>query len=238
MSDYLLGQGANFALILSALTALVVVGISLLLYRIADAIKQRRATRYADAGEGLPTDDELAPVYLAGAHLAEGTAKLEMQLTAANRALFMVLMDCCNIITEVGEGSPVAKSDAFNYAMNIQRSGRTAMSNDEIADHSYQLAAELRLFGDPAMAAIRRLLMQLAFADRSDAISGAAPDAEFDRAAAVETWSAVSLTPAPDGQGRAATGARQPLDSTDEQAPKTMPSGAARDAVERPETSA
>jgi hypothetical protein len=236
MSGYLLGQGANLALILFALTALAVVGISLLLYRIAYAIKQRRATRYADAGEGLPTDDEVAPVYLVGAHLAEGTAKLEMQLTDANRALFMVLMDCCNIITEVGEGSPVAKSDAFNYATNIQRSGRTAMSNDEIADHSYQLAAELRLFSDPAMTAIRRLLMQLAFAGRSDA----ALDAEFDRAAAAETWSGVSLPPelVPDGQGRAATGAGQPLDSTHEQAPKTMLSGAARDAVERPETPA
>ena len=62
---------------------------------------------------------------------------MEMQLTDANRALFMVLMDCCNMITEVGESSPVANTDAFNYATNMQRSGRTAMSNKEIADHSY-----------------------------------------------------------------------------------------------------
>ena len=198
MSDYLFGQGADLALILSGLTALVVVGILLLLYRIANSVKQRRATtdaEYADASEGLPTADEVAPVYLVGAQLAEGTAKLEMQLTDANRALFMVLMDCCNIVTEVGEGSPVAKSDAFNYATNIQRSGRTAMSNSEIADHSYQLAVELRRFSDPAMTTLRRLLMQLAFAERSDATSDAALDAQFDRAAAAETWSGVTLVP-------------------------------------------
>src|SRR4051812_43041114 len=124
MSDYLLGPEANLAL----LTALVVVGISLLLYRIADAAKRRRPTIYAAADGGLPDAEEVAPTYLVGAPLAEGTAKLEMQLTDANRALFMVLMDCCNMITDVGEDSPVANTDAFNYATNMQRSGRTAMS--------------------------------------------------------------------------------------------------------------
>jgi hypothetical protein len=111
------------------------------------------------------------------------------------------------------------------------------MSNSEIADHSYQLAAELRPFSDPAMATIRRLLMQLAFAERSDATSDAALDAEFDRAAAAETWPGVSLVPelVPDEQERAAA---QPIDSANEKARKTMLLGAERDAVERPETPA
>ena len=182
MSVYLFGQGANFALLVFGLTALVVVEVSLLLYRIVDADKQRRSTIHV-ATSGGP-QQEVAPAYLAGSYLAEGNAKLEMQLTDANRALFMVLMDCCNMITEVGEGSPVANTDAFHYATNMQRSGRTAMSNKEIADHSYQLAAELRAISDPAMTAVRRVLTQLAFSERWDAAFGEAPDAEFDRAPA------------------------------------------------------
>ena len=134
--------------------------------------------------EGCRQLEEVASAYLVGSYLAEGTVKLEMQLTDANRALYMVLMDCCNMITEVGEGSPVANTDAFNYATNMLRSGRTAMSNKEIADHSYQLAAELRAFSDPAMTAIRRVLTQLAFSERWDAVWGEAPDPEFDRAPA------------------------------------------------------
>ncbi len=81
----------------------------------------------------------------------------------------MVLIDCCNMISEIGEGSSGVSSDAFTYAANIRQSGRNAMSNKEIADHSYQLAAELRPFSDPVMIAIRRVLTQLAFAERWEA---------------------------------------------------------------------
>ena len=169
MSVYLFGQGANFALLVFGLTALVVVGVSLLLHRIADAAKRRQAKEHVAASGGLPAPEKAAPPHVVGAYLSEGSAKLEMQLTDANRALFMVLMDCCNMITEVGEGSPAANTQAFHYATNMQRSGRTAMSNKEIADHSYQLAAELRAFSDPAMTAIRRVLTQLAFSERWDA---------------------------------------------------------------------
>jgi len=179
MSVYLLGQDANLALLVFALSALVVVGIALLLHRIADAAKQRRSTTFDAASAGLPPAEEVAPDYLVGAYMAEGSEKLEMQLTDANRALFLVLMDCCDMITEVGEDSPGGNT-AFNYATNMLRSGRTAMSNNEIADHSYQLAAELRAFNDPAMTAIRRVLTQLAFSGRWDATLGEAPEPEFD----------------------------------------------------------
>ena len=169
MSVDLFGQGANFALLVFGPSVLVVVGVSLLLYRIVGAAKQSRSTTHVAASGELPDADEVAPAYLVGAHLDESTAKLEMQLADANRALFMVLMDCCNMITEVGEGSPVANAGAFNYATSMRRSGRTAMSNKEIADHSYQLAAELRAFRDPAMTAVRRVLTQLAFSEQWDA---------------------------------------------------------------------
>ena len=104
-------------------------------------------------------------------------ANLEIQLRDANHCLFMVLMDCCNMISEIGEGSSGPRSDAFTYATNIRQSGRNAMSNKEIADHAYRLAAELRPFSDPAMTAIKRVLAQLAFAERWEAAlrSGGGP---------------------------------------------------------------
>ena len=43
------------------------------------------------------------------------------------------------------------------------------MSNKEIADHAYRLAAELHPFSDPAITVIKRVLTQLASAERWEA---------------------------------------------------------------------
>ena len=51
------------------------------------------------------------------------------------------------------------------------------MSNKEIAEHAYRLAAELRPFSDPAITAIKRVLAQLSIAERWEAAlrSGGGP---------------------------------------------------------------
>jgi hypothetical protein len=167
MPANLFDGGLNLAIF--GLTALVVVGLFLLSYRIGDAAKRRKA-KLEVVGEAGP----------APASPIDGPSIVEIQLRDANQALFMVLMDCCNMILEVEQGSPVAKSDAHTYASNIRQSGRTTMSNKEIADHSYQLSADLRPLSDPAMVATRRVLTQLALAERWEAtlrggISGGRP---------------------------------------------------------------
>ena len=52
MSVYLFGQGANFALLVFGLTALVVVGVSLLLYRIVGAAKSADQQHMSPRAEG------------------------------------------------------------------------------------------------------------------------------------------------------------------------------------------
>ena len=183
MTVYLFGQGANFALLVFGLTALAVIGLYLLFQRISDTAKRRRSLGInisADAvasapiaSVGAPQGQGFDPVGSQGNESSRaGTpevAKLEIQLRDANHCLFMVLMDCCNMISGAGEGSSGARSDAFTYATNIRQSGRNAMSNKEIADHAYRLAAELRPFSDPAITVIKRVLTQLASAERWEA---------------------------------------------------------------------
>ena len=191
MAVHLFGEGTDLAAGVFGLTALVVIGLYLLFHRIADATKRRRSLGInisADAVASAPIASVGAPQGQAASrgHAAAAekfdpvgspskessqagipeAAQLEIQLRDANHSLFMVLMDCCNMISEIGEGSSGARSDAFTYATNIRQSGRNAMSNKEIADHAYQLAAELRPFSDPAMTAIKRVLAQLAIAER------------------------------------------------------------------------
>ena len=163
MTAYLFSQGANFALLVFGLTALAVIGFSLLFQRISDTAKRRRSLGINISADAVAP----APIASVGAPQGQGfdpvgsqsnessrtgtpeVAKLEIHLRDANHCLFMVLMDCCYMISEAGEGSSGARSDAFTYATNIRQSGRNAMSNKEIADHAYRLAAELRPFSDP-----------------------------------------------------------------------------------------
>lgn len=172
MADYLFDQGASFALLVFGLTALAVVGVVLLLYRFADAAKRRRSKMATVPSEGQP--EQASRAYPVGSYEASSLAQppqdpaaiMEIRLRDANHSLFMVLMDCCNMISEVGEGSSPADNAAFTHATNIRQSGRAAMSNTEIADHAYQLAADLRPLSDPVVTAIRRVLTQLALAER------------------------------------------------------------------------
>ena len=98
--------------------------------------------------------------------LPDHTSTLELQLRDANNALFMILLECCGMILEAEEPSSPTMSDAVLYAKNLRESGRAAMTNKEIADHSYQLAVELRSSGDAVITATRRVLTQLAAAER------------------------------------------------------------------------
>jgi hypothetical protein len=196
----LFGDGADFSVAVFGLAALAAIGFYLLFQRISDTAKRRRSLGFnisADAVASVPIASTGAPQGQAAGRgpaaekfdlvgslgkespqaVIPEAARLEIQLRDANYCLFMVLMDCCNMISEVGEGSSGVRSDAFTYATNIRQSGRNAMSNKEIADHAYQLAAELRPFNDPATIAIRRVLTQLTTAERWEAtvLSGGGP---------------------------------------------------------------
>ena len=185
MAVQLFGEGTDFAAGVFGLTALTVIGLYLLFYRISDAARRRQSlginispaavasAPMAPQGHAMSRGQAAEMFGAVGSLSKESShagipeaARLEIQLRDANHCLFMVLIDCCNMISEIGEGSPGATSDAFTYATNIRQSGRNAMSNKEIADHAYQLAAELRPFSDPAMTAIKRVLAQLAIAER------------------------------------------------------------------------
>ena len=50
MTVYLFGEGTNFALGVFGLTALAVIGLSLLFYRISDTAKRRRSLGYQQFG--------------------------------------------------------------------------------------------------------------------------------------------------------------------------------------------
>jgi hypothetical protein len=180
MAVQLFGEGTDFAAGVFGVTALVVIGLYLLFHRIADSTKRRRSLGTADAIASAPIASVGAPPSQGASRRTAASsqagmpeaATLESQLRDANHCLFMVLMDCCNMVSEVGEGSSGARSDAVAYAANIRQPGRNAMSNKQIADHAYQLAAELRPVSDPAMIAIRRVLTQLTTAERLGANLG------------------------------------------------------------------
>jgi hypothetical protein len=160
MVDQLLGGQSDFAVFIFVLAAFVFLGFALLVSRIGEARSRRRLKIGAVAGGPAGSFDPLP------AAAASVVAPVENQLRDANHALFKVLMECCQMIAPGGDGAPLTNSAAATYATELWESRRTAMSNREIADHGYQLAAHLQSFDDPRIVAIRRVLTQLALAEQ------------------------------------------------------------------------
>ena len=95
--------------------------------------------------------------------MADGVARIEVQHQDANHALFLVLVECCLMISEASD----TESDAaVTYAKNIQSSGKSKMANKEIADCAYHLTLHLKSWPDPRADTIRRVLAHLMQADR------------------------------------------------------------------------
>ena len=95
--------------------------------------------------------------------MADGVARIEVQHQDANHALFLVLFECCLMISEASD----TESDAaVTYAKNIQSSGKSKMDNKEIADCAYHLTLHLKSWPDPRADTIRRVLAHLMQADR------------------------------------------------------------------------
>jgi hypothetical protein len=162
MLDQLLGGQSHFAVLVFATTAVIFLGVALLVSRIGEARSRRRSKMGAIEGRGTASVD----LVQAPAAAQPVAAPLEIQLRDANNALFKVLMECCQMIAQVRDESPLAKTEAFAYATELWGSRRTTMTNREIADHGYQLAAHLRSFDAPTIVAIRRVLGQLALAEQ------------------------------------------------------------------------
>ena len=160
MVDQLFGEHPDFTVLVFGAAALVFLGGALLVSRIREARRRRRAK--IDGG-GASGSFEFAA---ARAVPPSASPPLEIQLRDANHSLFKVLMECCQMIAQAGDGSSVGKSHALVYAADLWGSRRTALSNREIADHSYQLATHLQSFDDPRIVAIRRVLTQLGLAEQ------------------------------------------------------------------------
>ncbi|AZO75029.1 MAG: hypothetical protein E5V92_01915 [Mesorhizobium sp.] len=94
------------------------------------------------------------------------TANLEVWHRDANHALFMVLIECCQIIIDTAD-----ESDAMVaiVARNIKQSGKTKMANKEIAECAYRLALGLKQWKHPQAEALARLVAQIMLADRWEA---------------------------------------------------------------------
>ncbi|TIV95597.1 MAG: hypothetical protein E5V85_20435 [Mesorhizobium sp.] len=90
-------------------------------------------------------------------------ANLEIRHRDANHALFMVLVECCQIILDAGEEP---ETTVTIVARNIKGSGKTKMANKEIADYAYRLAVGLKQWKHPHAAALNRVVTQLVLADR------------------------------------------------------------------------
>jgi hypothetical protein len=161
MLDQLLGGQSHFAVVVFAAAAVIFLGVALLVSRIGEARSRRRSKMSAIEGRGAASSD-VAAAPAAGAPVI---APLDIQLRDANNALFKVLMECCQMIAQVRDVS-LTKTEAFSYATELWSSRRTTMTNREIADHGYQLAAHLRSFDAPTIVAIRRVLSQLALAEQ------------------------------------------------------------------------
>ena len=153
-----------------SVTVVVVIGLCLLLFRVTEANRRRRLKMLpltvGATPAAAPRATQVATPSASAANFPAGPSGLELQIGDLNHALFLVLMECCTMISELGDDSAVARSDAFKYAANLLRSGRSSMSNKEMADHGYQIAAHLTPFNAPALTTIRRVLTQLAKADR------------------------------------------------------------------------
>lgn len=178
MADLILGRGGNFAAIVLGLVALTVIGLFLLFGRIRAGSKLRRSKLDVVEGKARQTAEErqVRTIGTGGATSPRSPetspsengdlAALAIQLRDANHALFMALMECCSLITEATKGMPEADIKTVMSATELLQSGRAAMSNREIANHAYDLANELRPFDGQVMTAVRRVLAQLALAQR------------------------------------------------------------------------
>lgn len=162
MVDLLLGGYQGFAVLVFVIAGFAFLGVALLISRIGEARKRRRSKLGGIGGRGTDSFD-LVPAQAAAAPIV---APPEVQLRDANHALFKVLMECCQMIVQAGDAAPLANSEALSLATSLWTSRRAEMSNREIADNGYQLAAFLQSFDDARIVAIRRVLTQLALAEQ------------------------------------------------------------------------
>ncbi|MDG4903535.1 MULTISPECIES: hypothetical protein [unclassified Mesorhizobium] len=98
--------------------------------------------------------------------MSDQIANLEVRHRDANHALFMVLIECCQIILDAS-GEPDAT--ATIVARNIKDSSKDKMANKEIAECAYRLALALKQWKNPQAAALGRLVAQMMLADRWEA---------------------------------------------------------------------
>lgn len=98
--------------------------------------------------------------------MPDDLASVEVRHSDANHALFMVLIECCQIILDTSDdpGASVAI-----VAGNIKGSGKTKMANKEIAECAYRLALGLKGWKHPHAASLERVVAQIMLADRWEA---------------------------------------------------------------------
>ncbi|MDX8496910.1 hypothetical protein RFM99_00620 [Mesorhizobium sp. VK4C] len=99
--------------------------------------------------------------------MSDQIANLEVRHRDANHALFMVLIECCQIIIEAAADEP--ETAVTIVARNIKNSGKDKMANKEIAECAYRLALGLRQWKHPRAEALGRLVAQIMLADRWEA---------------------------------------------------------------------
>jgi hypothetical protein len=152
---------------------IALLGLFFLIRRVVEAAKHRANTgsvAVAGALGGKQPGHEASPATFSNklitpTYVSDRAERLEVQLDEADEALFLVLMECCNAIVEAhGRGSD-PRGNAFLYVRNLKESGQSSMTNKEIADHAYQLAAELRTLDSPVMTDVRRILAHLTHAE-------------------------------------------------------------------------
>jgi hypothetical protein len=81
----------------------------------------------------------------------------EIERHDISRTLWLVLAECCAIVLDMGEENAAAA-----VARKIRASGKKMMTNREIADCAYRLAAQLRYSNHPHAPVVRRIVLQLA----------------------------------------------------------------------------
>ncbi|MDX8499871.1 hypothetical protein RFM99_15740 [Mesorhizobium sp. VK4C] len=94
------------------------------------------------------------------------TATLEVRHRDANHALFMVLIECCQIILDA---SGEQEAMVTIVARNIKDSGKVKMANKEIAECAYRLALGIKQWKHPQAESLGRLIAQVMLADRWEA---------------------------------------------------------------------
>ncbi|RWE25219.1 MAG: hypothetical protein EOS41_12280 [Mesorhizobium sp.] len=94
------------------------------------------------------------------------TANLEVWHRDANHALFLVLVECCQIIIDAADEP---EATVTIVARNIAGSGKATMSNNEIAECAYRLVLGLNEWKHPQAAALKRVVKQIVLADRWEA---------------------------------------------------------------------